>query len=146
VLPPGVAKPFSNPCFLAFWFEAFFRRSSKAPKKAWPAEVLHLHAEFSELCEKKSKAVLLLFGAPNREDFLRRYKNRVQEQHIQVTNTERVAIGLVHDDLENLSFIVVFCPHPEWLFWHWTVWAGRYVDACELHSVPFFPLLLTRLV
>jgi hypothetical protein len=25
---------------------------------------------------------------------------------------------------------VVYCPHPEWLFWNWTVWAGRYYDAC----------------
>jgi hypothetical protein len=119
----------------AFWFEACFRRQSSTVNqhqpvatKSWPTDVKKLHTDFSRQCQTLPKKVLILFGAPNKSDF--KLRHTIQELIIPVSDAERVTIGLVRDLEDNMSYIVVYAPHPEWLFWNWTSWAGRYFDAC----------------
>ncbi|KAJ4371125.1 hypothetical protein N0V83_004341 [Neocucurbitaria cava] len=119
----------------AFWFEACFRRQTptssrhqECATKLWPTEVKDTHSSFSHLCEGFRKKVLLLFGAVNRKNFNLRYA--VVERTVRTSPTELVTVGIVRRPNEAIHYLVVYCPHPEWLLWNWTTWAGRYYDAC----------------
>jgi hypothetical protein len=119
----------------AFWYEANFRRQTptksrhqEVDTKLWSMEIKDAHSEFSRLCETRGKKVLLLLGAPNRKDFNQRYD--VAETAVKVSETVLVNVGIVRRPDGTTDFLVVYCPHPEWLFWNWTIWAGKYYDAC----------------
>jgi hypothetical protein len=119
----------------AFWYEACFRRQSasssrhkEGPMKLWPNDVTDLHTEFSNMCESFGKKVMVIFGAPNRKDFKQRYT--ASEQVVKASETELVTVDIVRGHDRSIDFIAVYCPHPEWLLWNWTIWAGKYYDAC----------------
>jgi hypothetical protein len=115
-----------------FWFEADFRRRQAVKGRSksrmqQSTQVLSIHTETSSWLERLSKKVFLIFGAENRKDFNARYNSH---QHvIQLTESERVTTGLIRQG-GSISYIIVYCPHPEWILWNWTIWAGRYYDAC----------------
>lgn len=91
------------------------------------AQVLSVHAETSDWLERLSKKVFLVFGAENRKDFNTR--NNSHQHIIQLTESERVTAGIIRHG-GSTSYIVVYCSHPEWILLNWTIWAGRYYDAC----------------
>ncbi|KAF5845821.1 hypothetical protein GGP41_009605 [Bipolaris sorokiniana] len=119
----------------ALWYESCFRRQAPASSrhqevatKHWPPNIKELHSSFSQRCESLAKKVLVVFGAPNRKDFNQR--RSVTERTVNASPTELVTLGIVRKPNRSIEYLVVYCPHPEWLVWHWTVWAGRYYDAC----------------
>jgi hypothetical protein len=119
----------------SFWYEACFRRQipptvrhQAIATKFWPKQVQDIHTDFSRTCEGLSKKVLVVFGAPNRKDFKSRHT--ISDFPIHVSETERVSVGITRVEEGRIRFVVVFCPHPEWLLHNWSIWASRYFDAC----------------
>jgi hypothetical protein len=149
----GESADWSNPCtrlllkkglspdnLSSFWFESYFRRQNapqrrqNSPMKGWTAAHRKIHESFSKYCEASmSCRVLLVFGRENRLQYSR---NEPLDSNALRVVTEipikcedvTVNLGLVSNDSE-VSMLLVYCHHPEWLYRDGTILGARQYDA-----------------
>lgn len=140
----GESADWTNPCTRlllkkglsskqCLWYEAFFRREPAArdrsdPMKHWSTNERQVHQEFSEWVENRSTMkVLLLFGKWNRDELLRSSKDMVTIL-VRVSTGITITATIVFEG-EDISRIVVYCPHPEYYYHDYSIASGEWLDA-----------------
>ncbi|MCJ1249297.1 hypothetical protein MMC30_006520 [Trapelia coarctata] len=121
----------------ALWFESYFRREVAArdrnqgtsPMNAWPESYRQLHEQFSLWCEQHSQMkVLIVCGKPSGEEYLR---TRSISRTFTIPLAKDIFVkACTVRCLGRIARIVIFAPHPEWLYHNWTARDGKLYDSC----------------
>lgn len=86
-----------------------------------------MHENFSRTCQQLPKKVLIVFGAFNRRKFASEHP--VTNITVSLPDQEPVTLGIVRDTENAIACVVIFCHHPEYLFYNWTRTVARHFDA-----------------
>ena len=93
----------------------------------WSASERQLHQKFSEWVESRATMkVLLLCGKLNRDELLKSHKDMVTIL-VRVSTGITITATIVFEG-EDISRIVVYCPHPEYYYHDYSIASGEWLD------------------